>query len=86
MLKQPENGSPCSRKCCYSPVLVLASDRDYTPTSAKRAYMALLRDARLVEIRDSGHASPADQPAAVLAAIESFVAELERPGAAPRTG
>lgn len=60
------------------PILVLGSDRDYTPTAVKRAYMALLRDARLVELRDSGHAAPADQPEQVLAAMESFLAQVER--------
>lgn len=59
------------------PVLVLASDHDYTPTSDKEAYVKLLRDARLVELRDSGHAAPADQPAQVIAAMESFFAELQ---------
>src|SRR6185295_16885622 len=59
------------------PVLVLGSDRDYSPTEVKRAYVALLRDARLVEIRDSGHAAPSDQPGQVLAAMESFLDEVE---------
>jgi 3-oxoadipate enol-lactonase len=60
------------------PVLVLGSDHDYSTTEAKRAYVALLRDARLVEIRDSGHAAPSDQPEQVLAAMESFLDPLER--------
>lgn len=60
------------------PVLVLASEHDYTPLSAKAAYVARLRDARLVEIKDSGHASPMDQPEPIAAAILRF---LEKPGA-----
>lgn len=54
------------------PILVLAGDRDYTPLSAKEAYMPRLRDARLVVIRDSGHASPMDQPFEVNEALAEF--------------
>lgn len=54
------------------PILVLSGDRDYTPVSAKEAYMPKLRDARLVVIPDSGHASPIDQPAAVNEALIGF--------------
>lgn len=59
------------------PVLVLASDRDYTPLSAKQAYVALLKDARLQELKDSGHAAAVDQPAQVTAAISEFVRAVE---------
>jgi len=54
------------------PVLVLASDRDYTPVAAKEAYVSRLADARLVVIRDSGHASPIDQPEQVNEALLEF--------------
>ena len=54
------------------PVLVLASERDYTPVSAKEAYVGRLADARLVVIEDSGHASPMDQPERVNAALLDF--------------
>jgi 3-oxoadipate enol-lactonase len=56
------SGRMASVRC---PVLVVSGDRDYTPVSAKRAYLPLLTDARLVVIEDSGHASPMDQPAKV---------------------
>ncbi|HEX8951726.1 MAG TPA: alpha/beta hydrolase [Polyangia bacterium] len=46
------------------PVLVVSGDRDYTPVSRKEEYMQQLRDARLVVIADSGHATPLDQPQA----------------------
>ncbi|WP_245919671.1 alpha/beta fold hydrolase [Melittangium boletus] len=59
------------------PVLVLASDHDYTPLSAKRAYVDLLRDARLHVIHDSGHASPGDQPVHIFEAVRGFLLELE---------
>lgn len=54
------------------PVLVLASDRDYTPVSAKEAYVGRLADARLVVVHDSGHASPMDQPHRVNEALLAF--------------
>lgn len=55
------------------PVLALASDRDYTPPSLKEAYVARLKDARLELIRDSGHASPMDQPEQISDAILRFL-------------
>ncbi|AEI63879.1 alpha/beta fold hydrolase [Corallococcus macrosporus] len=59
------------------PVLVLASDRDYTPVSTKQAYVDLLPDARLQVLSDSGHASPHDQPEKVAEAVEAFLAGVE---------
>jgi len=59
------------------PVLVLASDRDYTPLSAKQAYVQLLPHARLQVITDSGHASPMDQPEQIIAAVRQFLQEVE---------
>lgn len=58
------------------PVLCLASDRDYTPVSTKRAYVRLLTNARLEEIKDSGHAAPMDQPEQVSASILRFLGSL----------
>lgn len=55
------------------PVLALASDRDYTPPSVKEAYVARLKDARMELVRDSGHASPIDQPEQVGDAILRFL-------------
>ena len=43
------------------PVLVISGDRDYTPLELKREYTARIRDAQLVVIEDSGHATPVDQ-------------------------
>lgn len=59
------------------PVLVLASDRDYTPLSAKKAYVDRLADARLVELKDSGHAAPIDQPGQIVDAVKGFFLEVE---------
>lgn len=55
------------------PVLALASDRDYTPPSLKEAYVARLKDARMELVRDSGHASPVDQPEQISSAILRFL-------------
>jgi pimeloyl-ACP methyl ester carboxylesterase len=59
------------------PVLVLASDRDYTPLSAKKAYVDLLADARLQVLTDSGHAALMDQPGQLIQAVEGFFVEVE---------
>ncbi|MDY7229352.1 alpha/beta fold hydrolase [Hyalangium rubrum] len=59
------------------PVLVLSSERDYTPLATKKAYVALMRDARLQELKDSGHAAPLDQPEQVAEAAKGFLRELE---------
>ena len=44
------------------PVLVISADQDYTPVAEKAAYTARLRNARLVVIEHSRHATPIDQP------------------------
>ncbi|XXF78687.1 alpha/beta hydrolase [Myxococcaceae bacterium GXIMD 01537] len=59
------------------PVLVLASDGDYTPLSAKQDYVAHLDEARLQVVRDSCHAAPMDQPEQVIDAVEPFLREVE---------
>jgi len=43
------------------PALVVSGDRDYTPAATKAAYVAMMPNARLVVIEDSGHATPIDQ-------------------------
>ncbi len=44
--------------------------------------MRLLKDAQLLQVNDSGHAAPVDQPAQVIAAITSFVRAIEARGSA----
>jgi 3-oxoadipate enol-lactonase len=56
------------------PVLVISGDRDYTPVSAKEAYVRTLRNARLVVIEDAGHACTIERPADVNRAIAEFIA------------
>lgn len=59
------------------PVLVLHSERDYTTRATKEAYVARLPDARLRELKDSGHAAPLDQPEQVAEAVREFLHEVE---------
>lgn len=53
------------------PTLVIAADEDYSPVSAKEAYVAKIPGAKLVVIDDSRHATTVDQS-------ERFNAELGR--------
>lgn len=55
------------------PVLVVSSDRDYTPVSAKQAYLPRMAAATLIVIRDAGHACTLDQPDQVNASLLDFM-------------
>lgn len=44
------------------PTLVVAAEHDYTPVSAKQAYVRKMPNAKLIVISDSHHATPVDQP------------------------
>jgi len=55
------------------PVLVVSSDRDYTPVSAKQAYLPRMASATLIVIRDAGHACNLDQPDQVNVALLDFM-------------
>lgn len=59
------------------PVLVVASERDYTTVAFKQAYTSRLRDARLVELPDSGHLASLDQPVRLAEIALDFIAEVE---------
>jgi len=61
------------------PVLVLASDQDYTPVSLKQAYAARLPDAHVVVIADARHALPMEHPRAFNDALDAFLARLSAP-------
>jgi len=62
-----------------APVLIISSERDYTPLAVKQEYAARLRNARVVELKDSGHAAPADQPEALVALMKPFLALTATP-------
>jgi 3-oxoadipate enol-lactonase len=55
------------------PVLVVSSDRDYTPVSAKQAYLPQLASAKLIVIRNAGHACTLDQPDQVNTSLLDFL-------------
>jgi pimeloyl-ACP methyl ester carboxylesterase len=61
-----------------TPILVITGDRDYTPVSHKQKYVGQLRNAQLAVIKDSGHASPIDQPEQVNQLLRSFIEEHHR--------
>lgn len=64
-----------SRISC--PTLVISGDRDYTPVAVKEAYVKLMRNARLVVIENSRHATPLDQPEAFNRTLLEFIAAQE---------
>jgi 3-oxoadipate enol-lactonase len=55
------------------PVLVVAAEHDYTPVSAKEAYLPLIPGAKLEVIADSRHATPVERPEAFNAALRDFL-------------
>lgn len=55
------------------PVLVIAADEDYTPISAKEAYVKKLRDAEFVVVPDSRHATPVEHPEVFNQVVDSFL-------------
>jgi 3-oxoadipate enol-lactonase len=57
------------------PVLVVASDQDYTPVAAKEAYIARLPHARLAVIPDAHHAVSVERPEAFNQVLAQFLAE-----------
>lgn len=61
-----------------APVLVISGDRDYLPLDAKRAYTAMIPNARLVIVEDSGHATPIDQAERFNEIVLAFLSEPDR--------
>jgi 3-oxoadipate enol-lactonase len=59
------------------PVLVVASDHDYTPVEWKRAYAAKMPNARVAVLRESHHAGPIDQPDQFNRAVLEFLDSVE---------
>jgi 3-oxoadipate enol-lactonase len=57
------------------PVLVVASDNDYTPVSLKESYAETLPDARLVVVANSRHGVTMDQPEQFNAVLLKFFRE-----------
>jgi 3-oxoadipate enol-lactonase len=59
------------------PVLVIASDQDYRPVSAKEAYLKLMPNARLAVIPDAHHAVPMERPEAFNPLLAQFISEQD---------
>jgi 3-oxoadipate enol-lactonase len=57
------------------PVLVIGSDQDYGPVSAKEEYARLMPHARLAVIPDAHHAVPMERPEAFNEVLAQFLAE-----------
>lgn len=55
------------------PVLVVAADHDYTPVSAKEAYLPLIPGATLKVIPDARHATPIERPEAFNTVLREFL-------------
>jgi len=58
------------------PTLVITADQDYTPVSAKEAYVKQMPQARLRVIQNSRHATPIDQAELFNTAVLQFWAGL----------
>ncbi len=59
--------------CIRIPTLVVASDHDYTPLSAKEAFVAGMPRAELAVIADSHHAVPVECPEEFNALVAAFL-------------
>jgi pimeloyl-ACP methyl ester carboxylesterase len=60
-----------------SPVLVIASDRDYTPVEWKQAYVSQIPGARLAVIENSRHLAPFDQAGKFNRLLTDFLAGVD---------
>lgn len=58
------------------PTLIIAADEDYTPVSYKERYTAKFKDAELVVIEDSRHATPVEKPEEFNRALMGFLREV----------
>lgn len=56
-----------------TPLLVIAGDRDYTSLAYKQSYVDQLKNAQLVVVADSGHATPLDQPEQLNQLLTGFI-------------
>lgn len=59
------------------PTLVISGDRDYTPVAHKQRYVQAMRNARLVVIEQSRHATPMDQPERFNTTLLDFIDSVE---------
>lgn len=59
-----------------APSLIIAADEDYTPVATKAAYASRMRDAELVVIGDSRHATPVEKPEEFNCVLYDFLQNL----------
>lgn len=57
------------------PALILAADGDYTPVSAKEAFVTRMPHAELMVIKDSRHALPVERPEEFNEAVRAFLSK-----------
>ena len=57
------------------PTLVLGSDEDYSPVSAKEEYTALIPNGKLIVIKDARHALPMEKPNEFNEVLMTFLSE-----------
>lgn len=57
------------------PTLIVAADNDYTPVSAKEAYISKIENAKLVVIEDSRHAVAVEKPEEFNKIVLEFLAK-----------
>lgn len=60
-----------------APTLLISSDEDYTPVSAKKRTVARMPNAQLVVIDDARHAVPVERPEAYNALVDGFLERLK---------
>lgn len=58
------------------PTLIVAAEHDYTPVSAKEAFVSQMPKAKLVVVENSRHATPVDSPERFNELVLSFLSEL----------
>ncbi|MHA2400699.1 MAG: alpha/beta fold hydrolase [Promethearchaeota archaeon] len=58
-----------------SPTLILGSDEDYTPSSVKKEFVALIPNGKFIEIKDARHAVSMEKPEEFNEIIMNFLAE-----------
>jgi len=58
------------------PMLVVASDQDYTPVAEKEAYVQRIPNAELLVIEDARHALPMEKPGVFNTAVSAFIASV----------
>jgi pimeloyl-ACP methyl ester carboxylesterase len=84
MAARPDS-TPFLPKIACPTLVVVGQDDAITPPEKAHAMKSAISGAELVEIQDAGHLAPLEQPAAVNAAIRSFLPRVlsARPRSSP---